>query len=95
VGLRNQKQLQAVMDQSNRKAMGRMKKKYRRDIRPLLDAMKKATTPAQLQQLLGKRLLTRMGTDAMTETLGLEGAKAALGGVASATPRGTGTRTNG
>lgn len=84
---RSQTQLMGVMDRSAGRSIGRNDNAMVKDIKPLLNAMKHAKSFAGLRKAMGKSKVTDMSTEATTEALGLEGFKAAVSGVASATKR--------
>lgn len=84
---RNQRSLMGVMDRSAGRSIGRNDDAMLSDIKPLLAAMKGAKSFAGMRKSLSKGKVVDMGTEATTEALGLEGFKAAVAGVASATPR--------
>ena len=94
MAMRSQKAVQLVQEKANARAVRRMAKGFRLDIDPLITAIAGAKSAAGMRRAMGPTLLAKMGTDAVSEALGVETLKAAASGVASGTPGETSKRRN-
>jgi hypothetical protein len=85
---RSNKEVQAGIEVLAGRSVARMAKGYRRDINPLIAAIKKAKSPEGLKRALGPTRLKEMGTTAEASALADCLTQVALIGRVAATPRG-------
>ena len=69
------------------RAQRKAAKGIRRDLNPLVEAIRKAKSPAGLRKLLSPALAERMGTDGLGDALADAGVQAALIARVAATPK--------
>ena len=87
--LRTHKGVLAGTERMGGRTLGQAAKRIRNDMQPLIDAMRSAKSFKDMKRRLGKKVLTRMGTEAQTEALANAAAQAAIIAVAAATPNST------